>query len=506
MKKYYLYIWISVAFIFMTGCEKLSLDLKPVSSVTEANYWTTAEHFDIFMTGIHSRLRTHLMNIEIMGEFRSDVYGEQSFTGSSTTYERYTLNTLNSEATGLTGFGGFYTNINQINLLISKLLTTNLLTDNVKNYLLGQSYGLRAYYYFHLFRSYGDMVIQTEPLVSLDLENLPKAASPASEVMKFIKEDITNSEKAFGNDYSIKTDKVFWSKAATLMLKSEVYLWTSRQMGGGNTDAATAKAALTEIQTKIPALALVPNFKDVFAYSKKGNAEFIFAIRHKLLEATFFGGNLAGMIPRLIHVTNYYDSITSVKLNATDHLILSTSGTIAISVNRYIYRLFSDLDSRKNVSIRGAYSLTGGKYVLLSGMWVNKYLGVFDLGNRELVDDYPVYRYADLLLMLAEAKSLLGEDPANEINLVRKRAFGANYQATVHGYPNQSGDSNINETLLKERLFEFICEGKRWYDLRRFGKDYVFKYTTAKQDYQLLWPIDKASLTNNKLLKQTPGY
>jgi hypothetical protein len=78
--------------------------------------------------------------------------------------------------------------------------------------------------------------------------------------------------------------------------------------------------------------------------------------------------------------------------------------------------------------------------------------------------------------------------------------------AAIHGYPNKPGDSDINETLLKERLFEFICEGKRWYDLIRFGNSFVFKYTTAKQDYQLLWPIDKATLTKNKLLVQTPGY
>jgi len=108
--------------------------------------------------------------------------------------------------------------------------------------------------------------------------------------------------------------------------------------------------------------------------------------------------------------------------------------------------------------------------------------------------------------MLAEAKSILGEDPANEINLVRQRAYAANYQEAIHGYPNQPIDANINEALLKERLFEFICEGRRWYDLRRFGKEYVFKYTSASQDFQLLWPIDKTTLTNNRSLVQNPGY
>ena len=107
--------------------------------------------------------------------------------------------------------------------------------------------------------------------------------------------------------------------------------------------------------------------------------------------------------------------------------------------------------------------------------------------------------------MLAEAKSMLGEDPANEINQIRQRAYGANFEMAIQGYPNQPGDDDINEVLLNERLFEFVAEGKRWYDLRRFGKEYVFKYTTTKQEYQLLWPIDKTALTNNRDLVQNPG-
>jgi starch-binding outer membrane protein, SusD/RagB family len=478
-----------------------------VSTVTDANYWKTPEQFETFISGVHTRLRTHVYTMEQLGEFRADIYGEQSFSGATVTILPFYLNTLNSENAGINSFGGFYTNINQLNLFIFKTLSSNLLTDKAKNYYLGQAYGMRAFYYFHLLRSWGEVVITEDPSLSFNIDNLSKAASPALEVMAFIKEDIEKSISSFADDYSFKAnDKIYWSKAATLMLKSEVYLWTSRQMGGGTADAAIAKAALTEIQTKITTLGLLPNFSDVFTYSKKGNAEIIFAIRNKLNEYDCFGGNYTQFLLRVIHISNAYDSIANRKLNATNDVILTTGGAHYVAVWNSVFRKFSDADSRKLASIRGAYSLTGGKYVLLKGCWINKYQGVFDLGLRQMVDDYPIYRYADLLLMLAEAKNLLGEDPVNEINLVRKRAFGTNYQLAIHGYPNQAGDADINEVLLKERFFEFMCEGKRWYDLRRFGKSYVFKYTTAKQDYQLLWPIDKTTLTNNSALVQNPGY
>lgn len=502
MKKLYFLILVIITIAFIEGCESV-LDLSPVSSVTESNYWKTPEQFQTFITGIHTRLRTHSFTLEQLGEFRSDIYSETS--DGSIVYERWHLNTLNATETGITGFGGFYTNINQINLFIAKTLPSNLMTSANKNYYLGQAYGLRAFYYFHLFRSYGDVVLVKDPSISFDIANLSKAASPAADVMKFIKQDIDSSVYHFANDYSFKT-KVIWSKAATLMLQSEVYLWSSRQMGGGAADAAIAKAALTEIQTNIPALGLLPNFKDVFAYANKDNKEIIFALRSKLNEYTLFGGNFTSFLRRNVSVTNYYDSIANRKLNTTDDLILTVGGSHYVSPHTAIFRQFSDADSRKLASIRCAYSLVAGKYVKVTGCWVSKYQGAFDLGLREMVDDWPIYRYADLLLLLAEAKSILGESPANEINLVRKRAYGTNYQLAVHGYPNQPIDADINEALIKERLFEFICEGKRWYDLRRFGKNYVFKYTTAKQDYQLLWAIDLNALTNNKALVQNPGY
>ena len=72
-------------------------------------------------------------------------------------------------------------------------------------------------------------------------------------------------------------------------------------------------------------------------------------------------------------------------------------------------------------------------------------------------------------------------------------------------FPLIPGDENVMEAILKERLREFFFEGKRWYDLRRFGNQYVLKYTTA-QESRLLWPINEDALTNNPALKQTPGY
>lgn len=494
--------------VITTSCKK-QLELTPVSSISDANYWKTPDQFDAFVSGIHNRFRSHNSSIHALGELRSDIFGTEpgsagTFSGEATQgLERFWLQTLDLDNAGVSNFGGFYSNIVQLNLLIEKLNTTNVVSAVNKNYYLGIAHGMRAYYYFLMYMAWGDVVIQTEPISSFDVSNLAKAASPAAEVMALIKSDIDQSVSSFGSDFSFRNQKGYWSKAATLMLKAEVYLWSAHR-GGGNTDATTALNALNEIQANVTGLSLRPTFSSVFAAgaANKGNSEIIFSIRYLLNESTMPFGSF---YPQNNLIIAYYDSITARQFNVTQD---NWGGILRAPVRSAIFRKFNDLDSRKWFSIQGAYNRPAPGVYVLAGCFQKKYEGEQDAGVRRYTNDYPIYRYADLLLLKAEAKILLGQNPANEINLVRARAFGSNYNAAVHGYPNQPVDADAKNALLQERLFEFIMEGKRWHDLRRFGDNYVFANTNVlpNETYKLLWPIDRNSLTNNRALKQNPGY
>jgi len=506
------YIKISVLVLMIAisvnSCMK-QLDLAPVSSLSDASYWKTSDQVDAFVSGIEQAFRNNTQAFELLGEGRSDVFGtdpgsNSSFTGEATQgVENLWNNTLDGNNPGVSNYGGFYFNINQINLLIAKLNTLNIVTPANKNYYLGMAYGMRAFYYFQLYKSWGKVIIQTEPTTAIDVSHLAKPASSEDSVMALIKSDMDLSASSFGNDYSFRNKKGYWSKSATLMLKAHVYLWTSYR-GGGTADATIALNALNDIQTNVPSLHLLSNFDDVFSSSNKGNAEMIYVIHNQLNESSLpFSGTFE---PQTGLIVNYYDSMQNRKFDVTTD---NWGGLLRAPIKIATFRRFDDKDTRKWSSITAAYTLNNGDYQI-AGAFVSKYKGEQNAGSRVYTDDYPIYRYADLLLLKAEAEVALDQDPSNEINLVRARAFGANYDPSVQGYPNQAVDADPKEAILQERFYEFIFEGKRWYDLRRMdasGK-YVFEYTSvpSSQPYMLLWPIDRNTLTNNPALQQTPGY
>jgi starch-binding outer membrane protein, SusD/RagB family len=128
-------------------------------------------------------------------------------------------------------------------------------------------------------------------------------------------------------------------------------------------------------------------------------------------------------------------------------------------------------------------------------------------------NDYPVIRYADVLLMYAEASNELGNsaDAYQYINMVRKRARfdGTTYQPVLPDYSGLT-QAQFRAAVLQERRWEFVAEGQRWFDLARTGtleslvplaKPGV---TPTKTNY--LFPIPQSERDLNPNLPQNPGY
>lgn len=500
----------------LASCD--SLDLEPESSIADSGYWKTADQFEAFNTGIASYFRAREYSYFFYGEVRCGIYGDSPFGGEATQgYERYYLNTIDDVNPGMSNYGGLYYPINQINLMLAKVNDTDVLTDAERNYYLGECYGLRAYLYFHLLRSYGGVIITTDYTSgsSLDLGNLNRTQDSAADVLAQIKSDISASEEAFGGDYSFTKGKYFWSLAATKMLKGEVYLWSGQQMGGGSSDFTTAKTALQEVSNS--GVSLIDDYESVFSCDNRVNKEVIYAIfnsTESAEEVNFLNGYWSSAwLPQSSYIGGYYQE-DGQKISDTENA--TWSGIIRMSLKRNTYdQIYLDNDPRKRINLMSVYEKDSDGSLVYAGVFPCKYKGLQKSGSsvRSNYDDYIVYRYADCLLLLAEAKALLGEDISSEINAVRKRAYGDSYSSAV-AYPNDNGsfytdnehvgaDTDVVEAVLKERLREMAFEGRRWYDIRLFNK--AEKYSTASSS-RLLWPIDQSTLTNNAGLVQTDGY
>lgn len=523
MKKLMTYLTAGVMALTMNSC----MDLDSTSSITDTNYWKNADQFEASHVGLMGLFRENAYTFIEWGEMRSDIYAGTPFSGESPGSYRYMWdNTLSQQNPVISDFGGLYTYINQTNLLIGKTEESDVLTDAQRSKYLGAAYGMRAFYYFQLLRSYGDVVLYTDYTTGakLNLSDIGREQSPAADVMKLIKEDIKKSEDAYNGNYAFTDGRTAWSLAATKMLKGEVYLWSGKQMGGGTTDYQTAKQAFLDVDNAD--VDLLDNFTDVFKFDNKNNKEIILAIYNGEKETALWNGYYSStLVMQKAKVGSYYlDDPDSddfyVKFADSDYKY--HDGLMYVSLNSDMYdpdeeasRVYREGDSRSRATIQEVWT-SNGSY---AGVIAYKYHGTLLAGGSATswYDDQPIYRYADCLLGLCEAKALLGEDISEDMNWVRERAYGKAYFESHPDvqYPNDKdaafydgnkfvgSDADPIEAVLKERMREFMFEGKRWYDIRLMDK--ATKYSSASST-RLLWPIDENALGENSKLHQTPGY
>lgn len=504
-----------------TSCN--SLELAPEDYYASGNFWQTPAQFEGFMVGLHNSLRGDYTNMFVLGEARGGTQknGNSTLSTSLNYSSPIKNNAFTKDQTGVSNWGGYYGRIMQVNLFIQKAEESTVMNEANKNYLLGQAYGLRAYYYFQLYKTFGGVPIVTDPMPTMtsDINKLGKARGTAKQTLDFVKQMIEKSEQYFAADnFTLKNKKGMWSKAATLMLKGEIFLWSAKvttddqQAVDVAGDLKKAEDALLSVKNS-GKFSLLNKFEDVFSSSNKGNNEIIFALRFADGEAT---NNAAEFLYQDAVFLNLYTGSNGKVLKDT----LSLKGTGGIFRNEYKFELFEsydDADARKRATFLDFYKVVNGTPTV-KAVVLRKFAGSINSTNNRVYDcDIPVYRYADVLLLLAEIANKKGEDPSGYINDIRKRAYGPTYPVYANG---TFADNEL--AILKERDKEFVWEGKRWYDLRRMqdgaGKPLAFSILAGypatspvlaeNEAYKLLWPIDINTLNGDPLLKgqQNPGY
>lgn len=519
MKKIKIYLCWALLSVLASSCQN-ALDLAPQDYFGSGNFWQNEAQVSNFMVGLHKQFRDNQFQFLRLGELRGGNYSTVDRQATSLAELPVIEQRLEETSSGVSNWAGFYGPILQINLFIQKVEAITFLSENRKSYLLGQAYAMRAYYYFHLLRTYGGvpLILSADVLngtIDAVLLRRPRAAD--TEVLGAIKADINKSVSLFGTQ-AAPADKSQWSPNAAMMLKGEVFLWSAKVFGTA-ADLTEAKSALNAIT----GTSLLPSFANVFAYGQKNNSEIIFAIRYRVGEAEMTGVAAYTYSTFNFNGLHYKDSTASAGVGnfLVDPLILAAPNSQQV-IQRYAYtfELFQSYnlaDTRRNATFYDYYKVNTDvtpRVATVKNTALVKFLGTIDANKRYFSDDWPVYREADRLLMLAEIVNAEGGDPTAYIQPVRNRAFGAGKDPKP--FVNAGKDAN-ELAIFEERTKEFVHEGKRWYDLRRmkFGTEpLIFKSAgqpyglldKSSQAYRILWPIEAAIWTNDPLVKQTPGY
>lgn len=500
--------------VLVTGsisCKKQLEEVIPQDRLSTELALTDPNAAQALYTGVYTNFRSFTGTFFSLGESRSEIWADGLFTESvdagQSIYYNHNISALSVPATNWAGFYGLLYQINNVINLFPK----STVPAGQRDRQLAEMYGLRAYVYYTMLKTWGSVPLTTEPITALNnAADTYKPRSRPDSVLLQVKNDIQQSLTLFGSSNAIATgNRVYWNRVATLILKGDVYLWSGTLMGGGNADLTVAQAALQEVKNLEGAtLKLNTNYADIFDPTKKANnPEIIFALNFEVNQATntyftnFTVNNIqAGTLsfqqaaaPTVQSVYPYVNGANRVGMKAA-MITKLTSGPA---------------DQRISGSFRVMYS--NSTPYAIRGVMLSKWIGT-TVGTTQIYNnDFPIYRYADVLLLLAEAKAKLGLDPSAEINQIRLRAYGSTYTP----YVNSTPDNNLT-AILEEQLREFIGEGKRWWGLRRAGDAYVFNYVdprylspatvASKTGPNFLLPISTTMLNNDPLLTQTPGY
>lgn len=505
---------------FAPSCDVL--DLAPEDYYGAGNYWDNASQVESFMLGLHSQFRSsnYSRNYEL-GEARGGTLriGTSSI-GTSLNLADICSQNISVDNPGKTNFGGIYTQLMQVNHFITEVENNcKFLSDATRGYYLGQAYGLRAFYYFSLFRTYGGVPLITT--VEL-LDGKPSAekfyterATPEA-TMAFIKEDINKSEQYFGSNNTHSA--YMWSKYATLMLKADIYMWSAKVSftdfsAKGTADLQVAKTAL---QGVIGQFELQEDYASIFSTKNKKNKEIIFALPFAEGEATNWGGNFLYQDALFLGQAHGRDG----QVIANDTLDLKgTGGVFRYEYTEDFFKTYKAEDTRRDGSFIEYYMTKAEDGTLDDfGCMLTKMQGALSsTGTHIYNSDIMLYRYSEALLMMAEVENGLGNPCAAYINEVRARAYGDNFAGNEY----VEGTFAENElAILQERDKEFVGEGKRWFDVLRMhdanGKSLVFSASAnysgetgvlpEAEAHKVLWPIDKSAMSVNPMLEQTPGY
>jgi hypothetical protein len=482
-KSKFIYRSILMATLFLGSCKSDFLDVEPMTSVLESNFYKTVADAEMALVGCYDGYQRTSSNGNLAFYVASEILSDNCFGGTGHTdgrayqvLDRFDQGQSNSDNNLFNGtWTDYYAGIFRCNILLNKLDGTAFGTNTAARARIeGETRFLRALMYFDLVRLFERVPLITAPTG----ENVPQA--DPKETYKLIAEDLKFAAanipaNAYPKANAATNDGRVTAYAAKALL-ARVYLFYTGYYGVDDLGVTKAEVlqGLEDIVTSNefdlvenfsalwPASSYIPNAVnntlDVSKYAGKGNLEVVFA--QKFNNTQNYNGNVDGnrwLVMMGMRNTNWSPY---------------GKGWGACTVSKRLVDEFSTNDTRKVASIidiagEGIQGFDVRDQREYTGYTNKKYTptalpdGTSNTGGENDFQisqdqDYVVIRYADVLLMAAELGSAQAQVYLDD---VRRRAYKTNFTSIPA----------TKDNILTERKFEFAFEGLRYWDLLRQG-------------------------------------
>lgn len=469
-------IFISIVTLLLGSCSSL-LQEDPMDTLVSSNFYQTPSDAVAAMNAVYSRLNKGLYNRNFYiytDEFTDDgTAGVGVNNAFIRAIDNFTHGPVNDRIE--LAWQEQYDGINRANEVIEKVPLINM-EPALRDRIVGEAKFVRALLYFNLVRLFGAVPLVLSPTASTGGLDVEQASVEA--IYTQIKSDLSQAETVLPLKYA-DGDLGRATKGAASGMLARVHL-TLKEWG------PAAQKCQEIIDSK--AYELWDDYAKIFQVGTENQKEAIFSVQ--------FASNIS-------------NGNTMMILSMPRGKVAGLTGNEADVPTEDLVKSYEPGDRRKEVTIRNSLDVAGKTYSFTSCFFKYYDPAAFSSSNDSGIN-YPVLRYADILLMLAEALNEQSGPTAKAyelVNQVRKRA--RNGKADVLSDLAGLSKETFRDALFRERRAEFAFEGIRWFDLVRTGKMVEVMKAHGKtnvQPFHALLPIPQREMDTNKQLKQNPGY
>ena len=482
------YLFLVVLLTSFLGCSDI-LEEVPVSDLSVENSFNTEADAKAAIVGVYNSLQLEGVYGKSQTLFSTDEHNAGSKVPLSG-FNLYSFTADNVEVV-LPIWRDHYVGINRANLAISKIPSINMNVEE-RNTLVAEAKFIKALLYFNLIRYYGDVPYKYSETASLNDLNIPR--TPVATIYENMIRDLEYCVEHLDVKASGLAGHATQDAAKTLL--ASIYLTRGSMARRDNTGNGIADFTLATRYSKEVIDAnryrLCPYFPDAFIVQNKNNDEIVFDVQFK--SPGLGVGNTIGINMGIPSTASGVDNLTAG----------GSQGAIRANPYHQFYYEVADSIRMKWTNARILINATTGGYSIVSAVSNNPPVSAakfrrypvrspgFVLQTNDYDVNWPIFRYAEVLLIYAEASNEINgpnQLAINALNLLRSRARNTNIGG-VHRdiLPRSlsiqrsiglvdltltnslvSSQSAFRNYILLERSRELSQEGKRWFDLVRWG-------------------------------------